>query len=381
MVPGPSPRVRGSPHGPLVRPLVDGSIPACAGKPRARWPARPGRPVHPRVCGEAVARWMMLQQVSGPSPRVRGSRADRRGQPRGSRSIPACAGKPPVPRDPARRRGVHPRVCGEARALAAVLAVSGGPSPRVRGSLVALGPRRRVVGSIPACAGKPDSGPGSGSRSRVHPRVCGEASTRIGICATARGPSPRVRGSRHEQDLRRHPPGSIPACAGKPRPARASASASRVHPRVCGEAVVETLGLEPIRGPSPRVRGSPVSGRGRHHHHGSIPACAGKPSSGRGPVPRRGVHPRVCGEASAGVRRASAGAGPSPRVRGSRRSRTACRPRSGSIPACAGKPSASASGAPSRAVHPRVCGEALYHQPGKFKPRGPSPRVRGSPDG
>ena len=119
---------------------------------------------------------------------------------------------------------------------------------------------------------------------RVHPRVCGEASGAVQTYSQRRGPSPRVRGS-HLVDLERHAVfGSIPACAGKPRPQSQAAATAGVHPRVCGEAVSVSSCQPPDQGPSPRVRGSPWVLSRDLHLNGSIPACAGKPS----PPSRRG---------------------------------------------------------------------------------------------
>ena len=71
--------------------------------------------------------------------------------------------------------------------------------------------------------------------------MCGEAGTLTGVIPDNAGPSPRVRGSLGEAELRPDLRGSIPACAGKP---------------AC----------------------SPIAHDGRGHlDAGSIPACAGKP--------------------------------------------------------------------------------------------------------
>jgi hypothetical protein len=88
---------------------------------------------------------------------------------------------------------------------------------------------------------------------------------------------------------------TIPACAGEPLPIHRSCCGRRVHPRVCGGAIIAIASLSSRRGPSPRVRGSlviwrlPVSGRG------SIPACAGEPGLRLILHGDQGVHPRVCG--------------------------------------------------------------------------------------
>ncbi len=92
VVGGPSPRARGSRHGRPKRRRRRRSIPACAGlTDRERSGALPV-PVHPRVRGAHTASFVTAFENSGPSPRARGSPAAGTSSPRGSRSIPACAG-------------------------------------------------------------------------------------------------------------------------------------------------------------------------------------------------------------------------------------------------------------------------------------------------
>ena len=133
---GPSPRVRGNPRRRCACGARYGSIPACAGKPRACCTARTARRVHPRVCGETTQHVHPPSQSAGPSPRVRGNPAHHcRGSPRRG-SIPACAGKPARPAATRSCPGVHPRVCGETSSRVRVAAAFWGPSPRVRGNPV-----------------------------------------------------------------------------------------------------------------------------------------------------------------------------------------------------------------------------------------------------
>ncbi len=296
--PGPSPRVRGSLLLVCVHRRHEGSIPACAGKPGdSRSGGRRTR-VHPRVCGEAASTDAPGPRRRGPSPRVRGSPCTASSSRRRRRSIPACAGKPrhrPPTRD---WPGVHPRVCGEAATGATGAALDAGPSPRVRGSPVADLLGGADAGSIPACAGKPSGGPLAAERGRVHPRVCGEAGAAGAAHCGGTGPSPRVRGSLGAIRAGRSMLGSIPACAGKPASRRCGRTGSRVHPRVCGEANACTPLAAVLQGPSPRVRGSLRNLHDRSTARGSIPACAGKPG-GAGVAGGAGaVHPRVCGEAT-----------------------------------------------------------------------------------
>ena len=162
--------------------------------------------------------------------------------------------------------------------------------------------------------------------------MCGEAQYYRGMTEHCLGLSPRVRGSLTADERASETPGSIPACAGKPRMTRDNPEpglsprvrgshvpqvslSRRVYPRVCGEASAPELSTRVLTGLSPRVRGSRVR-RGRTALVGSIPACAGKPSVARMNEPEEGVYPRVCGEAE-GPRVYSPRSGLSPRVRGS----------------------------------------------------------------
>ena len=316
---GPSPRVRGSHFGTRRVAEYDGSIPACAGKPPVGAPSPRPATVHPRVCGEALRPSSTTPTGLGPSPRVRGSPEAARRHRALPGSIPACAGKPAREVSSGPFAWVHPRVCGEAH------------SAEER--------RRSVKGSIPACAGKPSSSVRVDAMSRVHPRVCGEAVgySALGVCVS--GPSPRVRGSRSHTPVGICWPGSIPACAGKPASGSGALATRAVHPRVCGEAWLFAPAIASITGPSPRVRGSPEPRHAEPLQSRSIPACAGKPTHKDGRLINTRVHPRVCGEAVATVQIAVQPDGPSPRVRGSRCVFRGDGAYLGSIPACAGKPS------------------------------------------
>ena len=170
---GLSPRVRGnrrraSPSAPPPR-----SIPACAGEPlNFRRPVTLDR-VYPRVCGGTAAPRSHRRCRAGLSPRVRGNRRLSESSPPGRGSIPACAGEPRAPTDGPRSSLVYPRVCGGTLLAEWRVRESEGLSPRVRGNLH-LHPPVVVRGrSIPACAGEPPEcrhcmGPGA-----VYPRVCG----------------------------------------------------------------------------------------------------------------------------------------------------------------------------------------------------------------
>ena len=109
---GLSPRVRGNQQRSQAPAPRRGSIPACAGEPGTRLFSFGEIGVYPRVCGGTSSAWLICCSRLGLSPRVRGNR--RRRRPRGRRggSIPACAGEPRAHLGSARSAGVYPRVCG-----------------------------------------------------------------------------------------------------------------------------------------------------------------------------------------------------------------------------------------------------------------------------
>ena len=223
-----------------------------------------GAMVYPHVCGAAsddgcsspiptcAARQSGALYI-GLSPRVRG-----RPLPLAVARTRTTTGLSPVRGQPvvsaSEHRGLSPRVRGS---LHARDRPSGEPAKRARsGNAVyphvcgaAIHPAGRIHRSIPTCAGQPPSIPQKPNTSNL-------------------GLSPRVRGSLERIAVRGSPPpkGSIPACAGQPRPRRLS-----------GVNTLCRLGL------SPRVRGSRSSQTcgAASRSRGSIPACAGQPFGNR----------------------------------------------------------------------------------------------------
>ena len=253
-----------------------------------------------------------------------------------------------------------------------------GLSPRVRGSLGWSGAGRWTPGSIPACAGEPGRAVGCRSGDQVYPRVCGGAHACCGGSLIQTGLSPRVRGSPRRPGIRSDTAGSIPACAGEPRRPSKRRAAGRVYPRVCGGARWRRSGRGAGRGLSPRVRGSPILPGRRLVRIGSIPACAGEPSASSTLANDTRVYPRVCGGALGDLRKRITEHGLSPRVRGSRWRPQAGQDGRGSIPACAGEPPPPSQSATGKRVYPRVCGGASASPGWLVAPSGLSPRVRGS---
>ena len=272
-----------------------GSIPACAGEPaRPAFQCGPGR-VYPRVCGGTFAAQGAPRGDDGLSPRVRGNPIPGVRPPGRRRSIPACAGEPGHPGKHQPWTEVYPRVCGGTRSAASSLALACGLSPRVRGNRRRWPVSASRRGSIPACAGEPDTAGSPHWTRPVYPRVCG--GTRPGGAGrpVPLGLSPRVRGNHRNRRVRRVRAGSIPACAGEPSPRSPAGRTFPVYPRVCGGTPSGGHGHARQVGLSPRVRGNRLCARVGLRRIRSIPACAGEPRGGDDDGRTDQVYPRVCG--------------------------------------------------------------------------------------
>ena len=207
------------------------------------------------MCGERWCASNSPGNVSGSSPRVRGTPGDRHIHRRDRRFIPACAGNAARCSASPWARTVHPRVCGERSTAASQPAAMSGSSPRVRGT---RGASARVPSQgrfIPACAGNAGNGAARLHGATVHPRVCGERLGQLFLPV---------------RELR-----FIPACAGNAAKITMANVLMPVHPRVCGERDLRRHETVAQRGSSPRVRGTPLAARRGRAGTRFIPACAG----------------------------------------------------------------------------------------------------------
>ena len=256
---------------------LEGSIPACAGEPAMSSKTLPATPVYPRVCGGTGYLTPRGLRLPGLSPRVRGNRLAQWQVANQPRSIPACAGEPRGGGSTALRRRVYPRVCGGTVPSPARMQASAGLSPRVRGNLLPKGAEELAGGSIPACAGEPGTDGADAPSVQVYPRVCGGTFQGLPAGKPLEGLSPRVRGNRGATTGETTRRGSIPACAGEPQSRRPHLRWPRVYPRVCGGTYAFAASGVRHHGLSPRVRGNPARGPAAKACGGSIPACAGEP--------------------------------------------------------------------------------------------------------
>ena len=171
--PGLSPRVRGNPVGVDRQDGVQGSIPACAGEPYRRSVSSQALGVYPRVCGGTATASGHANAASGLSPRVRGNRRDCRRWAKWAGSIPACAGEPRALTDAHIGGKVYPRVCGGTVSTGTGKPTRPGLSPRVRGNPGKMATAAGATRSIPACAGEPRQRVLRSHTEWVYPRVCG----------------------------------------------------------------------------------------------------------------------------------------------------------------------------------------------------------------
>ena len=212
---GTSPRVRGKPFAKSNIQQGCRYIPACAGEAIPGGNRRSDSGVHPRVCGGSASPRRAVKSVRGTSPRVRGKLVRRGSTPEELGYIPACAGEAPAATRPEPARGVHPRVCGGSGRIAVARPRSEGTSPRVRGKPASTASCAVYQGYIPACAGEASTSSARARRRRVHPRVCGGSTTREIESRPVKGTSPRVRGKRRPVCIHGRSGRYIPACAGE----------------------------------------------------------------------------------------------------------------------------------------------------------------------
>ena len=274
---GLSPRVRGNQVITMTDTGTIRSIPACAGEPRRAVRMSAMSEVYPRVCGGTPTRSSQAARGRGLSPRVRGNPVVQPHHHIVIRSIPACAGEPGGGRQVIIYSGVYPRVCGGTLLTTSRDLAMSGLSPRVRGNLFGVVADSAPEGSIPACAGEPHGVTPTSTMRPVYPRVCGGTASKAGILTAPGGLSPRVRGNLLCRLADVSPRWSIPACAGEPARDTERQPLPSVYPRVCGGTRPCRWHCSRYRGLSPRVRGNRVAHRGRNRVNGSIPACAGEP--------------------------------------------------------------------------------------------------------
>ena len=189
---------------------------------------------------------------------------------------PACAGKSGAMVTKTQAGRDHPRVCGEKGCSSTITSRKRGSPPRVRGKDSCSSKQRRRPGITPAYAGKSAAFRDFSTGTRDHPRVCGEKCPPGKFFFMTVGSPPRVRGKGLLQYDNIQKERITPARAGKRLLQFKAASKTRDHPRVCGEKCGFQGFQHGDKGSPPRVRGKVSAGKILLHDGGITPACAGK---------------------------------------------------------------------------------------------------------
>ena len=146
--------------------------------------------------------------------------------------------------------------------------------------------------------------------------MCGEHAWKIRVRPSDGGSSPHVRGAQRHQGHGGGPAGIIPACAGSTCRQQAYSTRSRDHPRMCGEHMIRPFPQTHGMGSSPHVRGAHFIHLQLDDRAGIIPACAGSTLTSISTTSACRDHPRMCGEHAWGIAICPRSKGSSPHVRG-----------------------------------------------------------------
>ena len=231
------------------------STPACAGTTFHQRSTFSDKEEHPRVCGDDSATRASRVTTGGAPPRVRGRPScGACGLVLGG-STPACAGTTLDRAAMVSISGEHPRVCGDDHRGAVVVVDLRGAPPRVRGRPMSAKLAVVGAGSIPACAGTTTRSTQRTWPDGEHPRVCGDDLQPEWLERLRVGAPPRVRGRPGKVGSSEVALGSTPACAGTTSHDRDRPGLGEEHPRVCGDDTIDNRCSCSLDGAPPRVRG------------------------------------------------------------------------------------------------------------------------------
>ena len=189
--------------------------------------------------------------------------------------IPAHAGNTEIDDLVKSLFGDHPRACGEHWPTISAWPSTRGSSPRMRGTLYEPESSSHINGIIPAHAGNTGLLHYLSFPIGDHPRACGEHRYSCSLVLSAKGSSPRMRGTPHGAHGERLQLGIIPAHAGNTCSRVADWRWKRNHPRACGEHTEYEILAILLRGSSPRMRGTPHQQLAVRYRVRIIPAHAG----------------------------------------------------------------------------------------------------------
>ena len=313
---GSSPRTRGTDSPAHTAWRTRRFIPAHAGNSEAPIPANDANAVHPRARGEQSTAYTCGGLYRGSSPRTRGTVDGGHVGDGHSRFIPAHAGNSAAPAVLAGPRSVHPRARGEQRVLTSSSTQITGSSPRTRGTVSMNRVPGGTSRFIPAHAGNRRQQRTLPAKAPVHPRARGEQCGHLHELVQEHGSSPRTRGTAAGEFNLHDSVRFIPAHAGNSRSPLKRRAPGTVHPRARGEQARVIKPGHNVSGSSPRTRGTAHDARAGRVAARFIPAHAGNRRGHAASTGRVAVHPRARGEQQAAPASPVGVNGSSPRTRG-----------------------------------------------------------------
>ena len=191
---GSSPRMRGKPVRSRRLRARRRIIPAHAGQTNSVPAKRSSHADHPRACGANGQQFLTNLGTFGSSPRMRGKPRLERDDSRTRRIIPAHAGQTSRTPTPTPTVSDHPRACGANAAAGRIRTLRRGSSPRMRGKQGGRRKLEREIRIIPAHAGQTTGTTRFREGFPDHPRACGANHVPQQDARQPRGSSPRMRG-------------------------------------------------------------------------------------------------------------------------------------------------------------------------------------------
>ena len=235
--------------------VSEGSPPQVRGKRRGYTYSLHQKRITPAGAGKTVTDTYHPHIHAGSPPQVRGKQAAESCQAAMLRITPAGAGKTQQFRQRNRIDSDHPRRCGENISDPACCSSIKGSPPQVRGKPERNISGRSGFGITPAGAGKTCFVILISSVLQDHPRRCGENRSGTVRTKTTRGSPPQVRGKPCCAFVTASRSRITPAGAGKTRYSCRMCSRSRDHPRRCGENKETMTEDAENAGSPPQVRG------------------------------------------------------------------------------------------------------------------------------
>ncbi len=254
-------------------------------------------------------------------------------------------------------RKIHPRPCGEYSSIELTPSSFVGSPPPMRGIPHI---RRQIPGFI-----------------WVHPRPCGEYEITNTQLALTEGSPPPMRGIRRDHPISISTLWFTPAHAGNTQTDTSKALLPKVHPRPCGEYILEGKYFCSRIGSPPPMRGIQCLHLMKMSVLRFTPAHAGNTAWRMMRFMEWWVHPRPCGEYQRTCNRMRMHIGSPPPMRGIRNLQAIAPVRPRFTPAHAGNTLEVLAYEQSDQVHPRPCGEYLSGKAIKFLPLGSPPPMRG----